>query len=89
MVEVVLADELGFRAVVPEDDDGVAVDGLTDLGVLLLGCCLDGAQVVVQPCQNHVVGAFGRCDVSLEGVGIGRHTGIVQVVPLRCCHRKG
>ena len=81
-VEVVLADEAGVFTVIPEDHNGETVNGLADFAVLLLGFRLEGAGILIEPGQFHIVGTFGGSHIRLEGEGF-RGNGIrAQLVGL-------
>ncbi len=83
VVEVVLAEEGGLFAVVPEHDDWKAVNALADGGVFLLGRCPVGAGVVVEPRQLHVVRALRGRHVRLEGEGVRGNRARTKLVGLR------
>ena len=78
VVEVVLSDERDALSVIPKDDDGEAVDALTDAGVGRLRRRPVNARVIVQASQFHVVRTLGGSYVRFErerlrGNGRGPH----------------
>ena len=70
VIEVVLAQESGGRAVRPKDHAGEAVDALAHRLVFHLRGRLEGAGVIVQNRQLHVVRALAAGHVGLHAEGV-------------------
>ena len=71
VVEIVLTDKHRTSTIVMEDNNGIAVNALSYFAVGLLGSSTVGRNIVVQLNQFHIVCAFRRGHISLEGVYIG------------------